>query len=225
MKKRSATAKRRRRAGTDAFFGDRIRKPGRARGLQERVSARGWLEEWVFAMSAGDRVLLRLYAVLTGLGAIWLGLWLGAVPPVPVATNALFGSGDLVWLIVYVLVIFLLSVRFVLIRKSGGRHVDSYVKVTESGEIRISHATVSDLARRAARLVRGVEKLQAAVGESPEGLVVSLRVRAQTGVDLTQMSDQLQAAVIDAIRGATSLTVHAVHVQIAGLAPESAGGR
>lgn len=116
---------------------------------------------------------------------------------------------------------FLVSVRYLAFRIQEPV-IHSFVKDTESGEIRIGYQAVEEMARRAARQVRGVERLRTRVSDAPDGLVVSLRVRAEPNVDLTAMSALLQQAVMEVVRSGTALKVSAVHVQIAGLAPDGA---
>jgi len=105
------------------------------------------------------------------------------------------------------------------------REVHSFVKSTEAGDIRIGFAAVNELARRAAGGLRGVGRLQTRIQESSEGLVVWIQVRADAGIDLTALCEQIQQVVADDIRKATSLTVQAVHVQIAELAAPTAQSR
>ena len=169
-------------------------------------------------MAVVDRVILQIYSVLVLLGLLWVVLYVVGVPEVvylsTVAVAAPISS-------TYALLVALLSFRWLFLHW-GGRKIHSFVKDTEIGEIRISRATVSELAERASRQVKGVERLRARVDESPEGLVVSLHIRVLPHVDVPGMADQLQRAVITSIRDATSLSVSAVHVQVSGLAPETA---
>lgn len=171
-------------------------------------------------MTLIDRLLLRAYSLIILLSAVWMGLWLGGEPAVTAVTRAAV-TVDGGWLWVYAAAVFLLAGRY-LFFGAGQKGTDSFVKETETGEIRISYGTVVELSQRAARQVRGVERLHARVDESPEGLLVSLHVRALPGIDLTALAGQLQEAVTETIRSATSLAVRAVHVQIAGLAQDAA---
>lgn len=169
-------------------------------------------------MAVVDRIILRIYSALVLLGLLWAVLFVSGVSAV-VNTTSTPVALQVAW--VYALVVALLSFRYLFLRL-GARQIHSFVKDTEAGEIRISHETVGELAQRAARQVKGVERLRARVDESPEGLVVSLHVRVLPHVDVSAMGDQLQRAVITSIRDSTSLAVLAVHVQVAGLAPEAA---
>lgn|GEM_PF-3612710 len=165
-------------------------------------------------MSVGNRVLLRAFSLLVVLGAVWAALLLAGVEPVIASTQSLVVEG--VALSVYLVVIFALAVRFLVFRFIP-RSAHAFVRDTGGGEIRIAHGTVRELARRAAMQVRGVERLQTRIQEDPTGLVVYLDVRAIPTADLNVMSEQLQLAVSESIRGATSLAVSAVHVHVAGI--------
>ncbi len=168
-------------------------------------------------MAVVDRVVLRIYSALVLLGLLWAVLFVSGTSEVVYAASTT-AAVEATW--TYVAVVAILSFRYLFLRLVP-RSIHSFVKDTEVGEIRISHETVRELAHRAARQVKGVERLSARVDEAPEGLMVSLRVRVLPHVDVTAMSDQLQRAVIGSIRDATSLAVLAVHVQVAGLAPET----
>ena len=170
-------------------------------------------------MSVLDRIMLRLFALVGAIFALWLSLWLFGVQAVIDATRTVVFLGSYYNFII-LLVVFVLGLRF-LFFPLAPRSVHSFVKDSEAGEIRISHTTVKDLAIRAAKQVRGVERLHASVDESGNGLVVSIRVRATAGIDLTAMCAAIQADVATAVFQATSLKVAAVHVQVAELSPES----
>lgn len=165
-----------------------------------------------------DRLILRIYSLIIAVTSVWAALWLLGFTPVQDVTHALVVDKAL-W--VFVAVLFLWSLRYLLFSMQR-REIHSFVKSTEVGDIRIGFSAVNELARRAAAQLRGVARLHSRVEESPEGLVVWIKVRAETGVDLTALCEQMQRAVTDAIRSATSLSVQAVHVQIAELAPLSA---
>ena len=168
-------------------------------------------------MSVGNRVLLRAFALLVFLGAIWVVLLLAAVEPAVAATQFIVTEG--VGVAVYLVVVLAIAVRFLafpLILRS----THAFVRDTGVGEIRIAHGTVRELARRAAMQVRGVERLQTHIQEDPAGLVVYLSVRATPSADLNAMSEQLQQVVSEVIRGSTSLAVSAVHVHVAGIASQ-----
>lgn len=168
-------------------------------------------------MSVGNRVLLRVFAFLVFLGAIWAGLLLADVGPVIDATRYAVLEG--VALSVYIAVLFAAALRFLVFRLTP-RSAHAFVRDTGGGEIRIAHGTVRELARRAAMQVRGVERLQTRIQEDPAGLVAYLNVRATPGADLNAMSEQLQQTVSEAVRGATSLAVSAVHVHVTGIASQ-----
>ncbi|MCY0901739.1 MAG: alkaline shock response membrane anchor protein AmaP [Firmicutes bacterium] len=162
-----------------------------------------------------DRLLLRTYSFLVLVGVIWMALWLIGLSEVHYATIVLIDSG---WMWAYAAIVFVVTLRFAFLPLAR-REAHSFVRSSEAGEVRIGFAAVNELARRTAAQMRGVARLQTNVIESPEGLVVRLHVRADAGVDLTALSEQMQAEVARAIFAATSLHVHAVHVQIVDLAP------
>ncbi len=169
-------------------------------------------------MSVLDRILLRLFAFIGVVFAIWLGLWLFGMQAVIDATRTVVFLGGYYDLL-FIFVVFVLGLRFLLFPLTR-RSIHSFVKDTEAGEVRISYVTVRELASRAARQVRGVERIHTAVDEGQNGLVVAIRVRALTGVDLTVMCSEIQETVSQAVMQATSLKVAAVHVQVADLSPE-----
>lgn len=168
-------------------------------------------------MRAVDSVLLRFYSLIVAATSVWALLWLLGVPPVMAITEA--ATTEKWWFFGLIAVGFILSIRYLVFRlQPSDSH--SFVKDTGSGEIRIGYPAVEEMARRAAKQVRGVERLQTQVSENAEGLVVVLRVRAEPHVDLTAMSEALQQTVTETIRSTASLTVAAVHVQVAGIAPD-----
>lgn len=162
-----------------------------------------------------DRLLLRVYSFLVAASVVWTALWLLGFPSVHYATSVLIWSN---WLWGFIALLFLLSGRYLFFGLQK-RAAHSFVKTTENGEVRIGFSAVNELSRRAAMQIRGVTRLSTNVQESAEGLVVWIKVRVESGVDLTALSDQMQQEVAQAIRSATSLAVHAVHVQISDLAP------
>ncbi|MCY0876355.1 MAG: alkaline shock response membrane anchor protein AmaP [Firmicutes bacterium] len=161
------------------------------------------------------RWMLRVYSFIIAFISLWATFWLLGYGPVQEVTRFLIAN-NVMFLVVAVM--FLWSLRYLLFPMQK-REIHSFVKTTESGDIRIGFAAVNELARRAASQLKGVARLHSHVQERPEGLVVWIKVRADAGVDLTALSEQMQQAVSEAIRSATSLTVQAVHVQIAELAP------
>ncbi len=171
-------------------------------------------------MSVLDRILLRLFAFIGVVFAIWLALWLFGVQAVIEATRTVVFLGGYYNLLV-ILVIFALGLRYLFFPLTR-RTIHSFVKDTDAGEVRISYVAVRELASRAAKPVRGVERIHTTVDEGRNGLVVSIRVRAVTGVDLTVMCSEIQETVAQAVKQATSLKVAAVHVQVADLSAEPA---
>lgn len=169
-------------------------------------------------MSLLDRILLRLFAFIGVVSAIWLGLWLFGIQAVIDATRTIVFLGGYYNLLV-ILVVFVLGLRYLLFPLTR-RSIHSFVKDTEAGEVRISYVTVRELSTRAAKQVRGVERIHTSVDGGQNGLAVLIRVRAVTGVDLTVMCREIQEVVAQAVMHATSLKVAAVHVQVADLSPE-----
>lgn len=167
-------------------------------------------------MNKLDRFLVKLYSLAIALSVIWYTAWLLGFAPVIDMTHTAVQQG--VWITVYLAVLFILSIRYLLFRTEA-KSIHSFVKDTGNGEVRIGYGAVNDLSRRAAKSVSGVDRLKTQVDESPDGLVVWVKIRALAGSDLTRLSEQVQQSIMDAIRSGTSLTVSAVHVQIADLAP------
>ena len=171
-------------------------------------------------MSLLDKILLRIFSFLTVVFALVVALLLLDVTPVVNATRTVFylgGNYNLILFGVYLI----LGLRYLLFPLEK-RKMHSFVKDTEVGEIRISHATVKEIAVRAARHIRGVDRVITHVEEYGSGLIVHAQVRATAGIDLTAMSTSIQQQISEAIYTATSLKVSAVHVQIAELTPEVA---
>ncbi|PWI58787.1 alkaline shock response membrane anchor protein AmaP [Sulfoacidibacillus thermotolerans] len=170
-------------------------------------------------MSLIDRLLLRFFSLLVLVNAVWYSLGLLGVPFVintSIDPNVLYTA---VWIDFALLLV--LSLRFLLYRVLHRRPL-AFIKDSESGEVRIGYDTVKEIAHRAAKQIRGVERLQTKISADPQGLVVSLNVRSLPAIDVTAMSEQIQHGVAEAIRNYTSLSVAKVHVHIVALAPDAA---
>lgn len=165
-----------------------------------------------------DRILVRIYSLIVALGTVWVALWLFGVPIIIMWTHHAVTTRTWIWL--YFIVLFALSIRYLFFRVEP-RITQAFIKDGELGQIRISFATVNELARRAAKQVKGVEHLLVRVEETSTGLVVWVKVRAHVNIDLTTLSEEIQQQVSESILRATSLKTTAVHVQIQELAPEA----
>ncbi|MCI0183144.1 alkaline shock response membrane anchor protein AmaP [Sulfoacidibacillus ferrooxidans] len=169
-------------------------------------------------MTLFDRMLLRLFSLLVLVNVCWTVL---GVLGVPFVDNSSLSSGSSVialWVDLGLMIV--LSVRFLLYRLAR-RRPPSFVKDAGTGEIRIGYETVKEIAHRAAKQVRGVERLQTKISADQEGLVVLMDVRSLPAVDVTAMSEQIQELVMTAVRNYTSLAVSKVHVHIVAIAPEA----
>lgn len=164
-----------------------------------------------------DRWLVRILGFLTAIGSLWLILWLVHVDPV-MGWNAYLTASYSAWLIAGLVVILILSVRFLAFRLQP-RKQHAFVRVMEGGHIRIGHQTVKEIATRATNQIKGVQRVQIKIDESEQGLIFSINVHAEP-VDLNVMGEAIQQSVANAVRDMTSLTIAAVHVHVVDLAPD-----
>ncbi len=164
-----------------------------------------------------DRWLVRVYGFLIAIGTIWIMLQLLQFSPV-VQTNAYLVAQQTGWLWLGLAVILVLSIRYLAFRLLPRKH-HAFVKEMEGGHIRIGHQTVKEIAMRAAKQVRGAQRVQIKIDESAQGLVLLVTVFADP-VDLNAMGEEIQRTVGNSIREMTSLTIAAVHVSVIDLAPD-----
>ncbi len=168
-------------------------------------------------MALFDRLLLRLFSLLVFVNVVWTIMGLLGVPFVLYTTVNSRSAYIALWINLILMIV--LALRFLFYRVLH-RRKPSFIKTVETGEIRIGYETVKELAHRAAKQVRGVERLHTRISADAQGLVVSLDVRSHPDTDVTAMSEQIQQMVAEAIRNYTSLSVSKVHVHIAAIAPE-----
>ncbi|OPG16466.1 Asp23/Gls24 family envelope stress response protein [Ferroacidibacillus organovorans] len=161
----------------------------------------------------------RLYGICILLILAWYVLELVKFPLVVGLTHDMLVAVGPMWIVLGVLLIMTILLFFAPARSTK---VHSFVKATPTGEVRIGFAAVRDVASRTARQISGVDRLKTTISDTEGGLVISMRIRATAGVNLTDMSETIQARVMDAVKNATSLSVYAVHVQVSELSPEPA---
>ncbi len=163
-----------------------------------------------------DRWLVRVHGLLAAIGSLWLVLWMLHFAPV-VRLNAYLVTYQGAWLWAGLVILFILSVRYLAFRLQPRKH-HAFVRELEGGHIRIGHQTVKEIAIRAAQQIKGVQRVQIKIEESDQGLIIVTTVHAEP-VDLNAMGEAIQRAVSTAVQEMTSLTINAVHVNVFELAP------
>lgn len=169
-------------------------------------------------MSVLDRILLFLFslavlclAVLMGaqvLGFDWMSRLFDSYP-----SRILAGC----------VVLFLLSLRFLLIRTGASKEPQAILHKTEYGDVRISLQTLESLADRAARLVRGVSDLKTKVRPSEVGVRIAVRIAVDPDLDIPQITSSVQQKIKDYVEATAGVTVRDIVVYVNDVARGQAG--
>jgi uncharacterized alkaline shock family protein YloU len=162
-------------------------------------------------MNVLDRVLLAIYAIVVGVASLLVvihgygaNLLLQILKPL---------KGDL-WTMAAAIAVFLLSLRFLLLRGKGLNHEPTFVHRTANGEIHISYQTLESLAIRAAQTVRGIQDIQARIVEGQNGIKIKIRAMIQPDLKMPDLSEQLQETVLRYVQDTSGIQVQAVSVLI-----------
>ncbi|KLU61357.1 hypothetical protein CEB3_c22980 [Peptococcaceae bacterium CEB3] len=93
----------------------------------------------------------------------------------------------------------------------------SFALPSRLGEVRITEEALREIIARAAQGVSGVQQVESALRERPEGLEVRVSGQLHPGVAVAQVSEELQNAVRSDVEQYTGIKVAEVKVLVRGM--------
>lgn len=165
-----------------------------------------------------DRILLFVYSLAVGVlsllivthifGVDWFGRFLSDFP---------------YQMQIAAVILFLVSLRFLLYRTGSSSEPQVITHKTEHGEVRISIQTLESLAERATRLIRGVSDLKTKVRPSDVGIHIAVRISVDPDLDIPQITSSVQEKVKDYVESTAGVTVRDVVVYVSDISKANSG--
>jgi uncharacterized alkaline shock family protein YloU len=167
-------------------------------------------------MSIFDRILLTLYTLFgILLSLVLLGVALNILHT-DLWSDAGFGWPSLILSAVAV-VLFLVSVRLLVVGFSKKKPVSALLTNTDLGVIRVSINTLDTLTQKAVRSFQEVKDIKSVVLSDAEGIRVQLKISVLPDVAMPELSGNIQAKVKEYVEALSGITVKEVQVYIESL--------
>ncbi|MEA4882873.1 MAG: alkaline shock response membrane anchor protein AmaP [Clostridia bacterium] len=173
-------------------------------------------------MKTIDRVVLVIsVAVMAFLSVVILASGSGGSFPndFAIAFYDALTSNRVITVLASILVVLVMLYVVMLALKSDRGERDIVVS-TDLGEVRVSMAAIETIARRTARQVRGIRDVEATADGDNEGIRVFSRVQVYPDVSITEVCEQLEKQLADAINAAVGVPVRSVHTVVRGVASD-----
>jgi uncharacterized alkaline shock family protein YloU len=163
-----------------------------------------------------DRILLFFYACIVAFISLLVFIQAIGFNVFPLV----FGADGTAIAIGVSLLLFLISVRFLLIRsgRRRRREPEAIIRTTDCGDIRISLTTLESLAVRAARGIRGVHDLKTKVHKTEHGIRVAMKMACDPDLDIPVLTETLQTKVKHYVEETSGTNVEEVRVYVEDIA-------
>lgn len=175
-------------------------------------------------MKVAARVFLILFGlVLAAAGLFALAAAINLVPGVGTSLPLL--PGELTLPIAGAAALLVGLIFLVAGLRPAPKPPDTVLQYTELGEVRINIQAIENMVMRVIQQNSGIKESSRRVMQSPEGLVVSVRVKVMPDLELPALTAELQQKVRDYIENITGIKVTAVRVLVDNIVTDLAAQR
>ncbi|MCL6487733.1 MAG: alkaline shock response membrane anchor protein AmaP [Alicyclobacillus mali] len=179
-------------------------------------------------MNVGDRFLLFVLSLVgLVLGVLLALLGAGVMSVTWAASQLTVQPWNDVCLVVGV-VCALLSIRFLFYRsrrRGSGVPAESVLLAGDHGQIRISYATLRQLANRRGSQLKGAESFDSRVRQGREGILIACKMQVLPDIDIAALTREAQTAVKEYVERTAGVQVERVIVHVTELSPSGHAGK
>ena len=111
-------------------------------------------------------------------------------------------------------VVFILSIIFLLSGLKTDSEKKSIGKLTEIGEIKISLLTLENIALTAAKNLEGIKDAKSNVSVAKEGVIITIKTTVLSDIIIPDLSEQIQKTVKKSVEATSGVKVEQVRVLI-----------
>ncbi|MFZ5626449.1 MAG: alkaline shock response membrane anchor protein AmaP [Bacillota bacterium] len=173
-------------------------------------------------MRALDRFLLAVYSFIVGLGMVILALYsLGWNLPAFLLEESMGSSNFRYAMFVLAVILFLLSVRFLI--SVFERRVIPHILIKDNplGQVHISVEAITGLVSRTAFQLPGVRDCRAQLAMTPAGLQILIRLTVSGELNLPELLTSLQEEIKQRLAQVVGLEVNQIRILVTSLQPET----
>lgn len=165
-------------------------------------------------MSAFDRSLLALYAIIVGLLSLFV-LFLSLAGNIPYYLQLAFKSPDQRMVIgVLAVVFFIISIRMLFSTISKGSVEQALIQDGALGQVRITLEALENLVKKVAFQVAGVREAQPKIVVTPEGMKLLMKVAVTPDLSIPDTSQELQAKVKEELKQVAGIELNEVRILV-----------